>query len=313
MQNDLNITPTFSLKDQKIADNHSTIAIEPLEQGYGHTLGNALRRVLLTSLSGVAFTTVRIKGVDHQFSIIKGVTEDVLDMILNIKLIRLRAVGSGPWVARIHVKGNNDTKQVVAGDLECEGGLEVINKDQHIATLDKDGVLDLELTAELGMGYIQATDHKTSAIGDIALDSLFSPITTVSYTVEATRVGRRTDYDKLILDVTTDGSLSPLDALKKSANILVTHFNQVVEPIEVKVPDQKSELSPEEQEVLRLTVEELDLPTRIANALRKGGFKTVGDLQNAPKSVVVKVKNLGEKSIEIVEKALAQKGAALAD
>lgn len=310
MQTNLNLTPTFSLKDQKITENHSTIVLEPLEQGYGHTMGNALRRVLLTSLSGVAFTTVRIKGVDHQFSTLKGVTEDVLDMILNIKLIRLRAVGSGPWVARIHLKG---VKQITAGDLECEGGLEVINTDQHIATLDKDGALDLELTAELGMGYVQAADRKTNAIGDIALDSLFSPVTTVSYTVEATRVGRRTDFDKLILDITTDGSLTPMDALQRSANILATHFNQVVEPVEVKQPDQKPELSPEEQETLRLTVEELDLPTRIANALRKGGFKTVGDLQNAPRSVVVKVKNLGEKSIEIVEKALAQKGATLAD
>lgn len=308
MQNTLSPTPNFTIKDQVISENRSTIIVEPLEQGYGHTLGNALRRVMLTSLSGTAFVTVRIKGVDHQFTTIKGVTEDVLDMILNLKSIRLRSTGAGPWVARLQVKG---PKNVVAGDLECEGGLEIINVDQHIATLDKGGVLDLELTAELGTGYVQATDRKSTTIGDISLDSLYSPVTTVSYGVDSTRVGRRTDFDKLILDVVTDGSLTPVEAVQRSAAILASQFAQIVEPVVIKEPDHAPELSPEEQEVLRLTVEELDLPTRIANALRKGGFKTVGDLKGAPKSVVVKVKNLGEKSIEIVEKALAQKSVTL--
>ncbi len=310
MQNQNDLTLNFVVKDQTVEENHSLITIEPLEKGYGHTLGNSLRRVLLTSLSGVAFTKVRISGVDHQFSTIKGVSEDMLDTILNLKLIRLQATGSGPWVARLNVKG---AKNVQAGDLECESGLEVINATQHIATVAKDGKLELELTAELGSGYVQAVDGKTNTIGEILLDSLFSPVITVSYQVESTRVGRRTDFDKLVLDVLTDGSLTPLQAVQNSAKILASQFMQIVEPTVVKEPEQLEQLSPEEQEVLRLTVEELDLPTRIANALRKGGFKTVADLKGAPKGLVVKVKNLGEKSIDIVEQALAQKGVKLGE
>lgn len=298
------LNPDFVVKEEPVAANHSLVVIEPLEKGYGNTLGNSLRRVLLSSISGAAFTKVRVSGVDHQFSVVKGVTEDILDITLNLKSIRLRSVGSGPWIARLQAKGPG---KITAADLECEAGLEVINQDQHIATLDKKGTLELELTAEQGIGYTQAVDGKTNTIGDVSLDALFSPIIIVSYKVEATRVGRRTDFDKLVLDVVTNGSITPLAAVQQSAKILAQQFSQIVEPIVHIEPEKEEKLSPEEQEVLRLTVEELDLPTRIANALRKGGFKTVADLKGAPRSVVVKVKNLGEKSIDIVQKALDQK------
>jgi len=310
MQQTSVLSANFTVKEEKISSDHSLVIIEPLEKGYGNTLGNALRRVLLSSIFGVAFTKVRVKNVDHQFSVIKGVTEDILDITLNLKSIRLSAVGSGPWIAKLQARGPGD---IAAKDLECESGLEVINADQHIATLDKKAPLELELTAERGVGYVQATDNRTDTIGDILLDALFSPIVTVSYKVESTRVGRKTDFDKLVLDITTNGSIDPVSAVQQSAKILTDQFSQIVEPIVYKEPEKTEKLSPEEQEILRLTVEELDLPTRIANALRKGGFKTVSDLKGAPRNVVVKVKNLGEKSIDIVQKALAQKGVTLGE
>jgi len=304
------LQPTFQMSEKVVAAGHSILTIEPLEQGYAHTLGNALRRVLLTSLPGSALTKVHITGADHQFTTIKGVTEDVLEMTLNLKQVRLRSTVEGSGILRLSVKG---PKMVTAADIEAESGFEVVNPEQHIATVAKGHTLELELTAESGMGYEVADEKSVAAIGEIALDALFSPVIKVSYKVESTRVGRRTDYDQLLLEVMTDGSIEPADAVRKAAEILTKQFTQIVSPVTVADQVVDPSMSPEEAEVLRLTVEELDLPTRIANALRKGGFKTVGDLSGAARLTIAKVKNLGEKSVGVVDAALNKKGVSLGE
>ena len=302
-------TPTFQMTEEVISAREAIINIEPLEQGYGHTLGNSLRRVLLTSLTGAAITSVRFTGADHQFTTVAGVTEDILQITLNLKLVRIKADREGSGVIRLSVKG---PKVVTAADLEPEAGFSVVNQDQIIATLGKGATLEFELEVQTGRGYVLA-DDKAVALGSINLDALYSPVIKVSYSVEQTRVGRRTDYDNLILNITTDGTISPKDAVVQAADLLVKQFNQIVHPVLIEVAAPVATLSPEQAEVMRLTVEELDLPTRIANALRKGGFKTVGDLMGAPKQTIAKVKNLGEKSVDIVDGALQKKGVQLGD
>lgn len=305
------MNPTFAINEVEAASSHAKIAIEPLEKGYGHTLGNALRRVLLTSLPGCAITHVKIDGVEHQFATLEGMTEDIIELILNLKQVRIKSdASSQKGILRLSVKGE---KEITAADIECEAGFEVVNFDQKIATLTKGKALEVEMIVDSGIGYVMAGEMETDFVGQIAIDALFSPIIKVSYKVEATRVGRRTDYDQLILDITTDGTIVPLEAVQQAAQILVKQFSQIVDPILPEPEEEEDQLTPEEAEVLRLTVEELDLPTRIANALRKGGFATVGNLTGTPKLVVTKVKNLGEKSVDIINQALNKKGVSLED
>jgi len=304
------MSPSFQVDELNASATKATIVIDPLENGYGHTLGNALRRVLLTSLPGTALTKLRIEGADHQFATIEGLKEDILDIALNVKQIRVKSATQSAGILRLNITG---PAEVTAADIECEAGFEVVNKDLRIATIAKGKKLEAEMTVEQGVGYVLADEKNVSQIGEIVLDALYSPVVKVSYTVEQTRVGRRTDFDKLIIEVETDGTISPIDAVKQSARILAKQFTQVFDPIVVEVEEVTETLSPEEQEVLRLTVEELDLPTRIANALRKGGFKTVGDLQGAPRDVVAKVKNLGGKSVVLIDDALGKKGVSLGE
>jgi DNA-directed RNA polymerase subunit alpha len=314
MSQDLNkyppMNPAFDISEVESTKDQARLVIEPLEQGYGHTLGNALRRVLLTSLPGCAITSITIDEVDHQFTSYEGMSEDVVELILNLKKVRVKADQEEKGVLRINVKGQ---KEVTAADIECEAGFTVINPEQPIATLAKGKALVIEMIAESGMGYQAVIDEKTNVVGQILVDALFSPVTKVSYDVEATRVGRKTDYDRLVLDVVTDGSIKPLEAVKQAAQILVKQFSQVVDPIIPEIEEEETRLSPEEAETLRLTVEELDLPTRIANALRKGSFKTVGDLISSNKAVISKVKNLGGKSVDLINDALLKKGVSLQD
>lgn len=303
--------PVFEVSEASTDGVEATLVIEPLEQGYGHTLGNALRRVLLTSLTGAAITMVKIDGVDHQYTTKEGMREDIVELILNLKQVRIKnTTGEEQGVARLSVKGG---KEVTAKEIQCEAGFEVVNKDQHIATLASGQKLDLEMTIEAGIGYQVAKDEKQDFIGEIPVDALFSPIVKVSYNVESTRVGRRTDFDKIVMDVTTDGTVEPLEAVKQAARILAKQFIQVYDPVLPEVVEEEVQLTPEEAETLRLTVEELDLPTRIANALRKGGFKNVGDLVEAPRQTIAKVKNLGEKSVDVINEALQKKGVSLAE
>jgi DNA-directed RNA polymerase subunit alpha len=302
------MNPTFTVEAMDKNQVKSVVKIEPLEQGYGHTLGNALRRVLLTSLPGHAITKVKINGVDHQFSTLEGLKEDIVELILNIKEVRVKSDSSQAGVLRLDVKG---AKEVTAKDITCEGGFEVVNTDQYLTTLAAGKSLKMEMTVEPGMGYVMATERKDIAIGEIPVDSLFSPVVKVAYKVEATRVGRRTDFDRILMEVETNGTVSPLEAVKQAATILTKQFSQIVSPTVIETVKEEVRLSPEEAEVLRLTVEELDLPTRIANALRKGGFKTVGDLTGAPRDTVAKVKNLGGKSVDLIDEALKKKGVSL--
>ncbi len=304
------LNPNFSVVEAEFNGARATVVIEALESGYGHTLGNALRRVLLTSLTGTAITKLIIDGVTHQFTSFEGMTEDVVELILNLKQVRVKAQSAQPGILRINVKG---AKTVTAADIECEAGFEVVNKDLYLATLAKGKTLDIEMTVESGVGYRLASETENLTVGQMAVDALFSPVIKVSYRVEATRVGRRTDFDKIVFDIQTDGTVSPLEAVKQAAEILIAQFNQIVNPTVKEVKEELVNLSPEEVEVMRLTVEELDLPTRIANALRKGGFETVADLTRSPKEEISRVKNLGGKSIDLIEEALAKKGVVLTD
>ncbi len=302
------MNPTFTIAEQDVNGNSATLVLEPLEQGYGNTLGNALRRVLLSSLPGYAITKVRINGVDHQFSTLDGMKEDVVELILNLKELRVKSDSTAPGTLRLDVKG---AKEVTAADIECEGGFEIVNTDHYLASLAAGKTLKVEMVVEPGVGYAMANDRKDVTLGEIAVDALFSPVVKVAYKVEATRVGRRTDFDRILLDIETNGTIQPAEAVKQAAQILARQFTQVFSPTLPTEVKEEVSLSPEEAEVLRLTVEELDLPTRIANALRKGGFKTVGDLTGAPRDVVAKVKNLGGKSVDLIDEALKKKGVSL--
>lgn len=301
------IQPKFTTTLLKQDKNYAELAMEPLEQGYGHTLGNALRRVLLSSLPGAAVTSVKIGGIRHQFATLEGLEQDIVELILNLKQVRLRYEGVEPVTARIKMSGAGTIR---AADIEAPATVQIVNPDLALAELtEAKAKLEAELTIEGGTGYSMAEERQSTTIGVIPMDALFSPVTRVAYKVEATRVGRRTDFDKLVLQVWTDGTVEPQEAVNQAAQILVAHFKQVYDPVVIDqlqaVPIAASGVIPE---LYRLTVEELDLPTRIANALRKGGYKTVKDLAEATVAQLKQVKNLGEKSVESVVALLAKKG-----
>lgn len=302
------MSPSFTVSEVETNGLRSTIVIEPLESGYGHTLGNALRRVLLSSLPGTAITKLNIDGVTHQFSTYEGLREDIVDLILNLKQIRIKADGNETGTLRLSVKG---AKEITAADVECEAGFEVVNPELYLGTLAKAKTLNVEMMVEAGVGYKLAKEIEIENVGQIAIDALFSPVIKVSYHVEATRVGSRTDFDRIVFDIQTDGTISPLAAIKQASEILIAQFKQIVNPVLPEVKEELPAVSPEELEIMRLTVEELDLPTRIANALRKGGFETVRNLLASNKAEIAKVKNLGGKSLDLIEEALEKKGVVL--
>lgn len=294
----------FQIKKTKVNQDTTRFVIEPLPQGYGHTLGNALRRVLLTSLPGTAITQIKISGVKHKFSTLEGLKEDVIELILNIKQVRIKYAGEKPIKLQLEKSGPG---QVKAGDVKTPAGAEIINKDLVLGNLaDKKTKLKIEMMAEKGYGYLGVEDRKSEKMGVLMIDASFSPIRWVNYKVEATRVGRKTDLDRLILEVTSDDTVKPEEALKAGAKVLIAFFNQIIEP--KKAPTIKKKDDGLLFETMKLTVEELELPTRIVNALRRGGYGTVADLFAASNQDLTKVKNLGEKSIKIVQAALAKKG-----
>ncbi len=297
----------FKIKTEKESDNFAQIAIEPLEVGFGHTLGNSLRRVLSTSLDGAAITSVKIDGVSHQFSTIDGVLEDVIEILLNVKKIRLKIDSEGKVKLSLKVSGK---KEVKAGDFEIEGAAEVINSEQHIATLtDAKSKLNMEMVGEAGKGYSLAEERKSNEIGVIAVDALFTPVVAVNYSVDPTRVGRRTDFDKLTLDVTTDGSLTPQEAVNEAAKILSETFKKIYEPdLEEEIEETSPAIS---EEVLKMTIEELDLPVRITNALKAIEINVLEDLINIPRAQLLKAKNLGTKSISLISEKLVERGLTL--
>lgn len=297
----------FKIKTDLEKENFAEITIEPLEIGFGHTLGNSLRRVLLTALDGGAVTSIKIDGVSHQFSTIDGVAEDVIEIILNIKKIRLKVHSDKEIKLSVKASGK---KIVLASDFEIEGDGEIANPEQPIATLtDSKSRLNMEMVAAQGKGYSMAEERKTNQLGVIAVDALFSPVSAVNYSVEPTRIGRRTDFDKLILSVTTDGTITPLEAVNEAARILSDTFHKIYEPeLEKEVPTTGLLIS---EEVLKLTVEELDLPVRITNALKAIEINTIEDLINTPRVQLLKAKNLGVKSISLVSEKLVERGLSL--
>lgn len=298
----MNEQPLFEIKTENKKKNYGKFVITPLEQGYGHTLGNSLRRVLLTSLPGAAITNVRISTVKHQFSTLKGMKEDVVDFVLNLKKVRLAYNGEKPVKASLSVTGPGEVK---AKDIEVDPTVTIANPELVLGVLDKGGKLDARMEVESGIGYSPAEDRATGEVGLIPLDALFSPIVRVNFKVEETRVGRLTNYDKLTMEIWTDGTRDSKDALVDSAKVLASYLSQLISPKKIKkVKEEKEDdLGP----VGKLSVEEIGLPTRVANALVKAGHETVEDLVKVKKADLVKVRNLGEKSVKIIQAALGEK------
>jgi len=301
----------FKVTEENIKDNTATITLEPLENGCGHTIGNSLRRTMLTSLTGAAITSVKISGVQHQFSTITGVIEDVIQIILNLKKVRIKLYSDKP----IHVKlAKSGAGEVKAGDIDTMGNGEVSNPEAHIATLsDSKAKLNIEMTVELGTGYISAEERKMSEIGVLPIDAIFSPVTAVNYTVDQTRVGRRTDFDKLTFEITTDGTMTALEAVQKASQILANQFKQVYDPQEVAATEEAVTPSFVTDDVLKASVEELDLPVRITNALKAIEVDTIGKLTTVSPSQLMKAKNLGAKSLGLISEKLGERGLSLSE
>ena len=287
--------------------------VEPLEHGYGTTLGNALRRILLSSLPGTAVTTIKIAGVQHEFSTIPGVKEDVTQIVLNVKGITAKL--HSPGTKRVYIQASGEG-EVTAGDIKADGEVEILNPELHIATLSADATLNMELTLSHGRGYVPADRNKPeqTIIGVIPVDSLYSPVNRVNYTVENTRVGNMTDYDKLTLEVWTDGTISARDAVSLGAKILCDHlvlFTDLSDTVGTR-STVVEKLETQRDKVLEMTIEELDLSVRSFNCLKRANIKTVEDLISKTEDEMMKVRNLGRKSLEEVINKLNMMGLSLA-
>jgi DNA-directed RNA polymerase subunit alpha len=285
-------------------DNYGKFIVEPLERGYGSTLGNALRRVLLSSLTGSAVSSIKIDGVSHQFSTIPGVVEDVLQIILNIKEIVIRSHTDEPKIINIKAKGKG---QVKASDIIHDAEIEIVNGDLVIANLENNGKLNIEMTVDRGKGYVVADRNKKAnqAIGTIPIDSIFTPVLKVNIATEEVRVGQEINYDRLILDVWTNGSITPEEAVKESAKILARHVDMFVnlgqraESLGIAVSGKEEA----KESVLEMNIEDLELSARSSNCLKKAGIKTVGELIDYSELDLMKIKNFGAKSAkEVIEK-----------
>jgi DNA-directed RNA polymerase subunit alpha len=305
------IKPKGLERDSESKETYGKFTIEPLERGFGTTLGNALRRILLSSLQGAAAVSVRMDGVLHEFTTINGVLEDVTDIILNLKGVRFRMDGEDPQpvVVKIDKTGEGE---VTGADIECPAGIEVLNTDHHIALISSDGVFKAEITIKMGKGYVSAENNKSEddPIGVIPIDSIFSPIRKVNYVVTNARVGQQTDYDKLMMEIWTDGSLTPEDALAYSAKILkeqlqvFINFEELVEPEEV----QEEEETPVFNDNLLRPVEELELSVRSANCLKKANIRYIGELVQRTEAEMLKTKNFGRKSLNEIREILSEMG-----
>ena len=281
---------------------YGKIVVEPLERGYGVTLGNSLRRILLSSLPGYAITSVKIDGVLHEFSTIPGVKEDVTEIILNLKSVILKIHGEGPKTVYIDATGEGE---VLAGDIKCDSEVEIINTDHHICTLDKDAHINMELTVAKGRGYVSAEQNKKlmqPVIGVIAIDSIYTPIRKANYTIDDIRVGQDIGFDKLTLEVWTNGTISATEAVSLGAKFLNEHlalFGDLSgEAYDTEIMVDKGEDAKEK--VLEMTIEELDLSVRSFNCLKRAGINTVEDLTNKTEDDMMKVRNLGKKSLDEV-------------
>ena len=308
--------PKIEIAEISEDNRYGKFICEPLERGYGTTFGNSLRRMLLSSLEGAAITSIRIDGVLHEFSTIPGVRDDVTNIVLNLKELCLKMAGNEPRIIRIDVEGE---KEVTAADIICDADIEILNPDLHIATVNEDGKLKIEMTVGRGRGYVPADKNKKpdDTIGVIPIDSIFSPVKRVNYTVQDTRVGNVTDYDRLILEVWTDGSLRPEEAVSKAAGILVMHLKLFQNMDGLPEEEEEEEATfPEEEEddsskVLDMTIEDIDLSVRSFNCLKRANINTVADLAEKTEDDMMKVRNLGRKSLEEVKKKLEELGLTL--
>ena len=290
--------------------NYSRVTIEPLERGWGDTVGNSLRRILLSSLQGGAVTSVRIDGAPHEYSTLEGVTEDVTDIILNIKQLRLKLLADEDVTLKLEVTGKGDVK---ASDIEKNSGVEILNPDLHIATINADAKLKIEMHVSDGRGYVPAEQNKREddPVGTIPIDSIFSPVTKVNYVVENTRVGQRTDFDKIIFDIWTDGSISVEDAIGYAAKLLYDHLQVLINiegdflPVEEKVRDEKAEKL---KQLLKMKVDELELSVRSNNCLRAANIVYLADLVKNQEADMLKYKNFGRKSLVELNQVLTNMG-----
>jgi DNA-directed RNA polymerase subunit alpha len=302
-------------EDATATDTYAKFFAEPFETGYGHTIGNSLRRVLLSSLEGAAISSIKIDGAQHEFATIDGVVEDVTDIVLNLKKVLLKAQTRETQTLMLSV---NKEGEVTAGDIELKQNLELVNPTQHICTLDKKKKFEMELEIKVGRGFCPGDENKKpdQPIGVIAIDSLFSPVTRVRYAVENARVGQRTDYDKLILEIWTDGRITPDDALVQSSAILQHHLDVFMnydknavefEETETKQDDERAKL----KKLLNMSVNEIELSVRAANCLNNANITTVGQLSMKTEAEMLKYRNFGKKSLNEIKEKLASLGLSL--
>lgn len=305
------ITQRPTIEEQTTNDDRSKFVIEPLEPGFGHTLGNTMRRTLLSRIPGAAITSVRIDGVQHEFSTVEGVVEDVVDFILNLKQVVLRIDSDEQQTLYLSASGKG---AVTAGDIKVPAGVEIANPDHHLATLAASGKLEVELTAERGVGYRSADKNKSSdTIGVIPIDSIFSPVRKVSYVIGLAQVGQRTDFDSLVIDVETDGSVTPSEAMSSAGETLANLFELISEmdDYEGLVPDELAPVEPSGQEHLDLPIEALDLSERPRNCLRRAQVQSVGELIEKTEEDLLNITNFGQKSLEEVVAKLDELGFSL--
>ncbi|WP_333654759.1 DNA-directed RNA polymerase subunit alpha [Dissulfurispira sp.] len=303
----------INFDEETLTDSYGKLVVEPLERGFGTTIGNSLRRILLSSIEGAAVTAVRIPGVLHEFSSIKGVKEDVVDIILNIKKLRFKMHGDGRKTATVKVKG---PKVVTGADIETDPSVEVLNRDHRIATVDNGTTLEIEMYVKKGKGYISAEINKEEGlpIDVLAIDSVFSPIKKVNFWVEKARVGRATDYDRLIMEVWTDGSITPKKAVSDAASILIDHLDLLIFVEEEEITEETAgsmiaaASNPSLNENLLKSIDELELSVRAYNCLKNANIKTIGDLVQKTEHEMLRTKNFGRKSLNEIKEILVGMG-----
>lgn len=301
----------FVTEKTEETSSYGKFIISPLPEGFGHTLGNALRRTLLSSIEGAAVSYVKINDAVHPFSTIKGVKESVLDIILNLKTLRFETSGEGPFELTLSVKG----KGMITGANFKQGDAEVINKDQFIAEVTDDKTkLEITVIVEKGYGYIPSEEKEKKEFGMLAVDSIFSPVTKVNYVVEGTRVGRKSNFDKITLDIWTDGTIAPSETLKNTSGLLSEYFAYILSGKDIKAEVEETVSSTDElsrkvdKKVYQTIIDELDLPTRVINALLREKIETIEDLLKKDREVLINLKGVGKKSLDLIEKELEKLG-----
>jgi DNA-directed RNA polymerase subunit alpha len=309
----LQMPERIELDESSYTTTYGKFVIQPLERGFGVTIGNSLRRVLLSSLPGAAITSIKVDGVLHEFSTIPGVSEDVAEMILNLKGVRFKLHNKKPDKIVVHLKGAGEFKGAAIQKASNGVDFEILNPEQHIATLSKDANFEIELRIGRGKGWVPAEENKfpDMPIGTIPIDSIFNPIRNVRYTIDSTRVGQHTDFEKLILEITTDGSITPDDALTISARLLRDHIQLFIN-FEVEEESEEGQIEDQEaariRQLLKMSVDELELSVRSHNCLRAAGIKTIGDLVSKDESEMLKYRNFGRKSLTELNKILEERG-----